>query len=112
MRAHGADVIAPGHGLDLARRGEAGGEAGQRGGAGLDLLERTLAVTRHALIAANPELHACLDESPGGLPWDAQVYCANDLLNLADRIRGVLRTYRHLLAEAEVTSYGANDFPF
>jgi hypothetical protein len=79
--------------------------------AALALLERALEVTRHALIAANPELHACLDESPGGLPWDAQVHCASDLLDLAARIRAELQTYRRLLAEADAL-YDADDFPF
>jgi hypothetical protein len=78
----------------------------------LVLLERALEVTRNALIAANPELHACLDESPAGLPWDAQARCASDLVDLADRIRVVLHTYRRLLAEADAVLYGADDFPF
>ncbi|MBU2502416.1 hypothetical protein KJ682_13875 [bacterium] len=77
----------------------------------LALLQRVLEITHHALIAANPELHACLDEEPGGLPWDAQVKAASNLLDLAGQTHGALHHYRRLLAELDAleATYG---FPF
>ncbi len=79
--------------------------------AALALLERALDVTRHALIAANPELHACQDEQPGGLPWDSQAKAARVVLGQADQLHRALHHYRRLLAELEAleADYG---FPF
>jgi len=81
--------------------------------AALALLERALDVTRHALIAANPELQACLDEllEPGGLPRDAQLKAARDVLRQTDPLHRALHHYRRLLAELDAleADYG---FPF
>ena len=78
--------------------------------AALTLLERALDVTRYALIAAHPELHACRDDYPRGLPWDAQARCAVALMTLADRLQVVLHTYYRLLLDADAP--GADDLPF
>jgi hypothetical protein len=79
--------------------------------ASLALLERALDLTQPALIAAHPELHACLDDYPQGLPWDAQTHCAVTMMNLAARLRAVLRTYYRLLLVANGPA-NADEVPF
>ncbi|MCU0256995.1 MAG: hypothetical protein MUF56_08720 [Solirubrobacteraceae bacterium] len=80
--------------------------------AALALLERALDVSRYALIAAHPELHACLDDYPRGLPWDAQARCAAALIGLADRLQVVLHTYYRVLLDANGPAAGADEVPF
>lgn len=77
----------------------------------LALLERVLLITRNSLIAANPELHACLDEEPDGLWDDVQVKAARILMDFAGQTHGALHHYRLLLAELNALEddYG---FPF
>jgi hypothetical protein len=79
--------------------------------ASLALLERALDLTQPALIAAHPELHACLDDYPQGLPWDAQTHCAVTLMNLTARLRAVLRTYYRLILAANGPG-DRDDIPF
>jgi hypothetical protein len=79
--------------------------------AALAILERALDVTRYALLAAYPELHACLDDYPQGLPWDAQARCAVAVMNLADRLQVVLHTYSRVLLDASGASC-ADEVPF
>lgn len=79
--------------------------------AALALLERALDVTRYALLAAHPELHACFDDYPQGLPWDAQARCAVALMGLADRLQVVLHTYYRVLLDADGAS-SADEVPF
>ena len=75
------------------------------------LLQRALDVTCHALIAANPEMNACLDDAPHGPPCDAQVRCTFALIALADRLQASLHTYVRLLAEADAAQR-ADDIDF
>lgn len=69
--------------------------------AALALLDRALDVTRCALLAAYPEFHACLDDYPQGLPWDAKARSALALMNVADRLQVVLHTYYRVLLDSD-----------
>jgi hypothetical protein len=79
--------------------------------AALAILEHALDVTRYALLAAYPEFHACLDDYPQGLPWDAKARCAVALMNVADRLQVVLHTYYRVLLDANDAS-SADEVPF
>jgi hypothetical protein len=78
----------------------------------LAILERTLEVTRAVLLAAHPELHACLDEPPHRLPWDDQAYSAAAILEIAGKLQLLLDTYRRTLAPADAAEYSGDDIPF
>ena len=80
--------------------------------AALSVLERALDVSRYALIAAHPELHACLDDYPHGLPWDAQARCAAALISLTDRLQIVLHTYYRVFLDADGPAADADEVTF